>query len=368
MKEARIVFDGVGVETIGLRSRPTAKSLIYLTVTFWSAQMAVSMLRSFVDRSASLAIYTEVRAFSALLGCAECYIIHRLYLRSPMTSFASRAAFLIAAATVAGMANLYAADAIQDLTKAPVQRWSGGWKIYNEGYWTLLFTVWCAMYLALCYSREVAGQERRARVLEQMAHDAQLRALRFQIDPHFLFNTLNSVSALVIGRHFDAAETMIERLSAFFRTTLAVDPYSDIALADEIELQRTYLEIERVRFPDLIIEIDLPDALRSTAVPALLLQPLIENAVKYSVGQRNEPARIAIVVSRSGEGSLCIDIENDCNRLPSALIGTGTGIRNVSERLHARFGDGASLLACEVLPNGFVVRLKMPMIIAGAQA
>ena len=99
-------------------------------------------------------------------------------------------------------------------------------------------------------------------MLAREAQEAQLRALRYQINPHFLFNTLNSLSSLVLSRRTDAAERMMMNLSTFFRATLSADPTEDVRLGEEIKLQRLYLDIEQVRFPDrLSVEVDLPDAL-----------------------------------------------------------------------------------------------------------
>ena len=126
-------------------------------------------------------------------------------------------------------------------------------------------------------------------MLAREAQEAQLRALRYQINPHFLFNTLNSLSSLILSKQTDTAERMLMNLSTFFRATLSADPTADVSLDEEIKLQRLYLDIEQIRFPDrLSVEVDVPDALLAARVPVLILQPIVENAVKYGVAKSKQ--------------------------------------------------------------------------------
>src|SRR5690606_13935264 len=145
-------------------------------------------------------------------------------------------------------------------------------------------------YLALCYAAAVRGAEREAAGFRAAAQAAELRALRYQVNPHFLFNTLNSLSSLVMTDKKEEAERMIINLATFFRTSLTGDPTEDVPLYEEIRLQRLYLDIETVRFPDrLKVEVDVPDPLRTACVPGLILQPIVENAVKYGVSRARRP-------------------------------------------------------------------------------
>ena len=116
--------------------------------------------------------------------------------------------------------------------------------------WYFFFAAWSSFYLAMSSARQLRASERREAKAKREAQTAQLRALRYQVNPHFLFNTLNSLSSLVMGRRRDEAETMIVNLSTFFRTSLSLDPTEDITLAQEIEFQQLYLDIEKVRFPN----------------------------------------------------------------------------------------------------------------------
>ncbi|MEO7177417.1 MAG: histidine kinase, partial [Allosphingosinicella sp.] len=145
--------------------------------------------------------------------------------------------------------------------------------------WYFFFAAWASFYIAISSATRLRAAERRAAGAERDAQEAQLRALRYQVNPHFLFNTLNSLSSLVMARREEEAEAMIVNLSAFFRSSLALDPSEDITLSQEIEFQQLYLDIEKLRFPKrLDVRIDVPGDLRAARVPPLILQPLVENA------------------------------------------------------------------------------------------
>lgn len=233
--------------------------------------------------------------------------------------------------------------------------------------WYFFVVAWGVLYIALAYAERVRDAERQANRYRDAAQTAELRALRYQVNPHFLFNTLNSLSTLVLaGRNADA-ERMILNLSSFFRASLSSDPAGDVLLSDEIALQQRYLEIERVRFPDrLRIAIDVPAALDNVPVPGLLLQPLVENAVKHGVARSRRPVTITIAARADGD-RLAISVSDDGEALGgrpgdgrAGPPGTGTGIRNVCDRLAARFGDLAACSHGPVAGGGYRVDLAMP--------
>jgi two-component system, LytTR family, sensor kinase len=221
---------------------------------------------------------------------------------------------------------------------------------------------WCAVYLALGFAGDVGRAERRAADFARAAQAAELRALRYQVNPHFLFNTLNSLSALVMRGRRDEAEAMIMNLSTFYRTSLADDPGEDVPLRDEIALQRLYLDIEMIRFPErLSVAVDLPDDLTGVAVPSLILQPLVENAIKHGVSQTTKSVTIGISAWREG-GTIILSVRDNGRaktKSPSEN-GHGIGLVNVRDRLAARFGDAARLETCAD-DKGFVVTLRLPV-------
>lgn len=230
------------------------------------------------------------------------------------------------------------------------------------------FAAWGALFLALSYAAAVRSAERAAAGYRAAARDAELRALRYQVNPHFLFNTLNSLSTLILKDHRDEAEKMILNLSTFFRTSLTADPTEDVVLAEEIRLQRLYLDIEAIRFPDrLIIDIKVPADLTNACVPCLILQPLVENAIKYGVSRARRPVTIQITARQDSEG-LVLSVEDDGDPLgdDQQLRGTGVGLKNVADRLKARFGNEASCRYGPLPNGGFGVTIFMPLIRNGA--
>jgi LytS/YehU family sensor histidine kinase len=231
--------------------------------------------------------------------------------------------------------------------------------------WYFFFAAWASFYIAISSAVRLRAAERRASSAERDAQEAQLKALRYQVNPHFLFNTLNSLSSLVLARREEEAEAMIVNLSTFFRSSLTLDPSADISLGDEIEFQKLYLDIEQVRFPNrLWVEIDVPAELRSARVPPLILQPLVENAIKHGVARTADPVTLTIS-AREAETGLVLTVEND--RGPADPTpeeerhGTGVGLVNVCQRLAVRFGGDA---LCEHGPlpgGGYRVTLSIPL-------
>ncbi|HEY7807903.1 MAG TPA: histidine kinase [Croceibacterium sp.] len=223
---------------------------------------------------------------------------------------------------------------------------------------------WCALYLALLAGEKARVAERREGAFRRAAKAAELRSLRYQVNPHFLFNTLNSLSALVLTGKTAAAERMIQTISTFYRRSLADDPTSDVPLCEEFDLQRLYLDIETARFPDrLKAEYDLPDSLTGALVPGLILQPLVENSVKHAVAPasrkvtitlsaREEYGRLVVTVADDGKGS--------ARGRAGPRDGLGIGLGNVRDRLAARFGDEATVVSGPT-STGYATEIRLPL-------
>ena len=193
-----------------------------------------------------------------------------------------------------------------------------------------------------------------------------MRSLRYQVNPHFLFNTLNSLSSLVMKDRRDEAEQMIMSLSNFYRTSLTGDPLDDVPLAEEVHLQKLYLDIEAVRFPDrLKTVIDIPPALLNACVPGLILQPVVENAIKYGVSRTAQPVEIRITAREDGD-LMHINVTDDGPNPPGQGDGgSGIGLANVRDRLTARFGDRGRIVYGPRDAGGFAVLLTLPIIRRG---
>jgi two-component system, LytTR family, sensor kinase len=206
--------------------------------------------------------------------------------------------------------------------------------------------------------RDAASKEKRKGEIEQMARDAELARLRQQLQPHFLFNSLNSINAL-IGANPLLARDMVHKLSSFLRGTLHKDETAFVTLQSEIENLRLYLDIEKVRFGDrLAVDIQSADDVASALVPPLLLQPLMENAVKYGVYGTTGEVAITVNISRDGD-FLKIVITNPFDE-GTASDGTGYGLASVRRRLQLVYGD-AGLLTISTEKNNFTASVILPL-------
>ena len=236
--------------------------------------------------------------------------------------------------------------------------------------WLLFFAAWSAIYLAAVSQARALESQARAAAAEHAAQDAQVRALRYQVNPHFLFNTLNSLSSLVMTGRPQEAETMILRLSKFFRTSLSLDPHADVTLAEEINLQKVYLDIEKVRFPRrLKVVIDVPPELAAVRLPALILQPIVENAIKYGVSVSRQRVTLTIAAKALPDQRMEIAVTNSCGAPPldardrQPRDSTGLGLANVRQRLLARFGTAADCQFGLLQDGGFQVRMQVPVML-----
>jgi len=235
--------------------------------------------------------------------------------------------------------------------------------------WLFFFLAWSAFYLANQAQAEALGARRRAVEAESAAQAAQVRALRYQVNPHFLFNTLNSLSSLIIAGRADEAESMVLKLSNFFRQSLTLDATADISLAEEVALQRLYLDIEKVRFPRrLKAEFDIPEELEKARLPGLILQPIVENAIKHAVSPTRDKVELRIVAREAGPGRFTIEISNSGGGRPAqarnnanGIESTGVGIANVCQRLTARFGSLADCEFGSTAEGGYRVLLTLPL-------
>ena len=225
------------------------------------------------------------------------------------------------------------------------------------------------MLAAILAFQQAYSALKRHQLLLDAAHqrerEAQMLALRFQLNPHFLFNTLNAISSLVVLDRARDAEAMIDRLSSFLRASLAADPDTMVAVEEEFEMLDNYLDIEGVRFGDrLVASVQLPPELARAQMPPFLLQPLVENAVKYAVAPSRSPVRIEIS-AREQDGRLHLSVADSGSDGLQVMSGTGVGLANVRERLRLSFGDKGEIVAVPCDP-GFRVTLSMPLTLAAA--
>jgi two-component system sensor histidine kinase AlgZ len=230
-----------------------------------------------------------------------------------------------------------------------------------------LYLVAVVLHYLLLAVEESRAAERRALELRVLAREAELRALKAQLDPHFLFNSLNAVAALA-GSDPGAARKMAILLSEFLRRSLALGGRAAIPLSEELAHATSYLAVERVRFGDrLAVEEEIEEEARACLVPPLLLQPLVENAVRHGVAQLLEGGVIQIM-ARIASGRLVLAVENPCDPshpAPRAEGVGGVGLKNVAAQLAVLHGKAAEL-AVTAPPGRFRVEIQIPALPAAA--
>ena len=238
-----------------------------------------------------------------------------------------------------------------------------------------LLGAWSALYYMINFYVQIEEQNDQMLQLENQATSAQLAMLRYQLNPHFLFNTLNSISTLVLLKQTEPANAMLTRLSAFLRYTLANEPAGRVTVAQEVETLKLYLDIERMRFEErLRTRFDIDDAARGALLPSLLLQPLVENAIKYAVSPQEAGAEITvtaqligpvlrITVSDTGPGLQSAGMDN---RLAGVTfdggeqVSTGVGLTNTRDRLAQAYGDTHRFEIVDPPEGGFSVLIEIP--------
>jgi len=333
-----------------------------LIAVFWAVHFLIQWVRNELyeatgERRLESQFDGDLRRVTfALIGAILGYLLYRclrpLRLRDFTRQAPIGAALALAAAAVQAAFNTWMFN-----SEAPSLL---GTYLYFVLYWFWFYFSWTTAYLAMSYSITVQEQEQRAAALAVEAREAQISALRYQVNPHFLFNTLNAIAALV-REEPDKAEEMVVQLSDFFRRSLAVNPMEDLTLDEEVDLQRLYLDIEQTRFSDrLRFEVSLEGDSARAKVPALLLQPLVENAVKHGVARSERPTVICIHAREDGN-ALEIVVENDAQTVGRRTDGANVGLRNVRDRLQSRFGDAASLITGETAEGGFRNTVRLPL-------
>jgi two-component system LytT family sensor kinase len=235
-------------------------------------------------------------------------------------------------------------------------------KIINQLLSSLILYGCVLLFGYMLYSRErLARQQMEATRLSEQLTKAQLDALRHQIEPHFLFNTLNAIAGQVREGNYDGAVDMIAALSEFLRHLLR-DARQEVPLGEELEFVQKYLDIQKVRFPDsLQVKIDVLKELDGARVPSLILQPIVENAVKHGIAKRAQGGAIEISAIREN-GRLTLSVYNDGPSLPPDWAGkrSAIGLSNVRERLQSLYGAHSELTMTNEDARGVKVSISVP--------
>lgn len=228
-----------------------------------------------------------------------------------------------------------------------------------------LLVAWSGLYYGINFYILIEEQNDQLLRLETQSSNAHLAMLRYQLNPHFLFNTLNSISTLVLLKQTERANAMLSRLSSFLRYTLANEPTARVPLAQEVETLKLYLEIERMRFEDrLRPSFDIDPRVTRARLPSLLLQPLVENAIKYAVTPQEEGAEIRISAQQVGN-RVQITVSDTGPGLQEGAVtrhsSTGVGLANIRDRLVQAFGEEQRFEIKANEGGGFCVEIEIPL-------
>ncbi|MFD1786577.1 sensor histidine kinase [Sphingomonas floccifaciens] len=351
--------------TISSSDRFTRRVSAVTILLFWLAQFSLLTVQRLVFGAADDARFHATRLIVTGVGIVLSSAILALHIGTRGRPLSQRLLIAVVAAVVGSavhaFANFWIFRATMPADVVGVTNLTSHLLAMLQ--WFSTYAAMSGLLLAIVYSGEVRDYERGVARLQREAHEAHLRALRYQLNPHFMFNTLNSIASLIGTGRVEHAEHMVENLSDFLRAGLALDPSEDIPLAEEIELQSTYLAIEAVRFPNrLVVEIDVPDDVQDVRVPSLIVQPLVENAVRHAVALSTRPVKLTIAAVREG-ARLRIRVHDSGadagdRRAPP---GTGVGLVNVAERLAARYGEDCGFTAHGCTGGGFEVSFAIPI-------
>ena len=223
---------------------------------------------------------------------------------------------------------------------------------------------WSGLYFGINFYLMLSSQAERMLKVSAQASEASLAMLRYQVNPHFLFNTLNSISTLVLLKENERANAMLSRLSSFLRYSLAEEPGSQVTLAQELEALKLYFDIERMRFEErLQTRFHIEEEASHAFVPSMILQPLAENAVKYAVTPLEEGAEIS-VSARVSQGRLLIHVADTGPGLkaerPAFIEGEGVGLKNIRDRLKQAYGEQSRFSIADGQDGGVVAAIEIP--------
>jgi Histidine kinase len=228
---------------------------------------------------------------------------------------------------------------------------------------TIVLIAWSALYFGIKHYGTVEEQRSRLLASEATAREAQLQALRYQLQPHFLFNTLNAISSLVVSKQPERATEMISKLAGLLRTTLSFPEAHLVTLREELAVAEEYLSIEKVRFgARLVVSLSVASEAYEAQVPRFLLQPIVENSIRHGIARCPNGGEVAIRASAS-EGRLRIEIENDRREgmIQSGEEGQGLGLANTRTRLEKLYGEQGSVAVSTAQNNRFLVLIQFPL-------
>ena len=334
----------------------------------WGGALALRLATSVAnERPVDFIIVLFISAIAGFSVSTVLSVIYsHLINRSPLITWTATTVALAVAVAISAFINAWALDVYQGGAESSFAQMMLG-VFYLD---MTLLGAWSALYYAINFFLQVEQQADRLERLETQATSAQLAMLRYQLNPHFLFNTLNSISTLVLLGETKPANAMLTRLSSFLRHTLVNQPGGKVTVEQEVETLMLYLDIERMRFEErLRTNFEIGPRASQAQIPSFLLQPLIENAIKYGVSAQEEGARISLsahvignmlrmIVSDTGPGLQ--GTQRNAESLAQTPSSTGVGLANIRDRLAQAYGE-SSRFEIETPPDGgFTVIIELP--------
>jgi hypothetical protein len=358
--------------------RQTQRQALWLTLAIWTLELFLNVLPATLKGPVLATTWVSVLLVStagALLTSAVYVVTSRVRSRRPLTRYVALAAISVVCGALVSLNDLTIGEVLRravdpdgPVMDAAQMRFRGVSNLLAQSW---MFALLGGLFMMLHANTAVRDRERqladaraRAAEAESAATAARLAALRYQLNPHFLFNTLNAVSSAVITGRNAEAESMLERLAEFLRVTLAADPAGLTPLEDEFATLQAYLEIESVRFRDRLgVEFSCPPELRQALAPSFLLQPLVENAIKHGVSRTTHPVTVRLEAARDGD-DLVVLVEDDAEAGGEPSRGAGVGLMNVRQRLEVLYG-ARGVLQTTARERGFLAMVRMPLQWAG---
>ncbi len=334
-----------------------------MTASFWFAVYIFLSLRSLIE---PVLVYRQFlpRGLACLLGAAMCIALSRALRR--LSKYSLRVQVPVAIALSLLTSAFYGA-AVDGIFRAMLPNDEDPWYYTVMGRalgYVWIIASWYFAYFAMTFRETARQNELRLLEAQALTADAQNRMLRYQINPHFLFNTLNALQTLMSDRKVPQAKQMVLSLADFLRYSLAQSPSDMVSLGEEVEAQSAYLSIEQARFGERLITVfEVPPAVTRARVPSLILQPLIENAVKYAVAPSRDPVTIKLTAAALDD-RLRIEVSDDGTAGPDRPPSLGLGLENVRRRLELAYAGRASFTFGPNLPSGFRVVMTIPLELA----
>lgn len=349
----------------------------------WTALMLISFLSLTLWYNQQQLNYILHTALQSLLGVCVSWPLRTLFRRVWETAFVSRLFIIVLGILLASTGWTI----LRLVTFMAMTNETGLWSDFGGWLWgsILIFIGWTALYHGIKYYQLLQSEHQNLLYLEAQnkefqlqrsraevaAREAQLKMLRYQLNPHFLFNTLNAISALVRLKKASQASAMIVQLSDFLRYSLDNDPIQSVTLEDEMTAVRLYLDIEKTRFGErLKLDFDIhPDTL-GVKVPSLILQPLVENAVKYAIAPQELGGTISITTRAEGRYCAIKMVDTGCSGVdlvdgeiaaPHTTKGTGVGLRNTIDRLKNFYDDSYTFKLLATDSGGLCIEMLLPL-------